>query len=98
MTLAPAEFCRQIANGTPGRYLVDTLNLDEARVLEGKTPAQRAVLVVHHLPSLEPDITPEHASLALERSVVPLFDGFLATSAFTAELLAAAQDFRASGS
>jgi glycosyltransferase involved in cell wall biosynthesis len=84
----PDEFVRRVASGAPGLFFVDTLNLEQARVLERKTPRQRAVLVVHHLPSLEPGITPEDPTLGLERAVLPLFDAFVATSPFTADLLA----------
>ncbi|HEV8548094.1 MAG TPA: glycosyltransferase family 4 protein [Polyangiaceae bacterium] len=86
--LDPAEFVRRITRGAPGLFFVDTLNLEQARVLERKTGRQRAVLMVHHLPSLEPGIKPEDPELGLERAVLPLFDGFVATSPFTADLLA----------
>jgi glycosyltransferase involved in cell wall biosynthesis len=86
-TLEPADFTRRIAAGVPGTYCVDTLNFREALVLADKTAEQRAVLVVHHLPSLEPGILPEDRALGLERDALPLFDAYLATSPFTAELL-----------
>lgn len=86
--LAPADFTRRISAGGAGVYCVDTLNFREALVLAKKTPAQRALLVVHHLPSLEPGILPEDRALALEREALPLFDAYLATSPFTADLLA----------
>jgi len=86
-TLTPADFTRRIGEGVPGAYCVDSLNFREALVLAKKTPAQRALLVVHHLPSLEPGILPEDWALALERDALPLFDAYLATSPFTAELL-----------
>jgi glycosyltransferase involved in cell wall biosynthesis len=87
-TLTPAEFRRQIAAGAAGTYFVDTLNLAEAEVLEGKVPGQRAILVVHHLPSLEPGMSPEDPAIVLERVTLPLFDAFVATSPLTADLLA----------
>jgi glycosyltransferase involved in cell wall biosynthesis len=43
--------------------------------------------LVHHLPSLEPDIEPGDKALAVERATLPRFHLFLATSPFTAELL-----------
>ena len=86
--LEPADFTRRIGEGGAGVYCVDTLNFREALVLAKKTPAQRAFLIVHHLPSLEPGILPGDRALALEREALPLFDAYLATSPFTAELLA----------
>jgi len=87
-TLTPAEFQRKIAAGEAGDYFVDTLNLADAEVLERKVPGQRALLVVHHLPSLEPGMSPENPAIVLERVTLPLFDAFVATSPLTAELLA----------
>ncbi len=72
-----------------GIYLVDTLNLDVAKqVLRTRGPRQRFVLLVHHLPSFEPGLSASHPSLALERSVLPDFDGFIATGEFTRSWLA----------
>jgi len=56
-------------------------------VLARKAPLQQSVLVVHHLPSLEPGISPDDPAIGLERAALPLFDRFLVTSAFTADLL-----------
>jgi len=86
-TLAPAEFRRAIEQGEPGLYFVDTLNLPEAEVLAEKVPGQQSVLVVHHLPSLEPGVSPDDPAIGLERATLPLFERFLVTSAFTADLL-----------
>lgn len=86
-TLTPAEFRRHIAAGDAGTYFVDTLNLADAEVLERKVPGQRAMLVVHHLPSLEPGISPEDPAIVLERVTLPLFDGFVATSSLTVDIL-----------
>src|SRR5262249_40881598 len=69
-------------------FFVDTLNLADAAVLAHKTAEQHAVLVVHHLPSLEPGISPDDPAILHERSSLPRFDRFLATSPFTADLLA----------
>ncbi len=74
----------------PGTYLVDTLNLDvAARVLARREAGQHFVLLVHHLPSLEPGLGPTDPSLALEKEVLGKFDGFLATGAFTRDWLSA---------
>jgi glycosyltransferase involved in cell wall biosynthesis len=86
-TLTAEEFRRSIERGEAGLYFVDTLNLREAEGLTHKTPEQHTVLVVHHLPSLEPGISPEDPAIGLERAALPLFDRFLVTSDFTADLL-----------
>jgi glycosyltransferase involved in cell wall biosynthesis len=86
-TLTPEEFRRSIERGEAGLYFVDTLNLREAEGLAHKTAEQHTVLVVHHLPSLEPGISPEDPAIGLERATLPLFDRFLVTSDFTADLL-----------
>lgn len=88
-TLRPAEFLAELPHGEPALYLVDSLNLAEAERLAGRAPGQRAVLVAHHLPSLEPGIAPSDPALALERRVLPLFDAWVVTSPFTREVLAA---------
>ena len=87
-TLTPAEFRTSIDHAKPGLYFVDTLNLADAGVLAHKTAEQHAVLVVHHLPSLEPSISPDDPAVLRERNALPLFDRFLVTSPFTADLLA----------
>jgi glycosyltransferase involved in cell wall biosynthesis len=73
--------------GDPGVYFFDTLNLDRVLTLEGPTPKQRFVLIVHHLPSLEPGQNPDDGSLGIERAALPRFDAFLSTSPFTTDLL-----------
>jgi glycosyltransferase involved in cell wall biosynthesis len=68
---------------TPGTYLFDTLELDRVGTLPKGAPGQHLGLLVHHLPSLEPDLPVEHPSLAMERAMLPRFDVLVATSAFT---------------
>jgi glycosyltransferase involved in cell wall biosynthesis len=76
--------------GEAGVFFVDTLNLgDFAALLARPRAGQRRVLIVHHLPSLEPDIDPADPSLAIERATLPRFDGFLTTSDYTTALLRA---------
>jgi glycosyltransferase involved in cell wall biosynthesis len=87
-TLTPADFRARIERGEAGLFFVDTLNLGDAAILAQKTSEQHAVLVVHHLPSLEPDMSPDDPGILRERNALPLFDRFLATSPFTADLLA----------
>jgi glycosyltransferase involved in cell wall biosynthesis len=82
-TLEPAAFREAVTSGAPGLYFLDTLNLADAPLLAQKTQGQRSVLVVHHLPSLEPGALASDADVTLERAVLPLFDAFLATSPFT---------------
>jgi glycosyltransferase involved in cell wall biosynthesis len=80
-----ATFRALLTGGTPGVYFVDSLDLDEALRLPERAAGQRAILLVHHLPSLEPE--PNNAALALERAALPLFDAYLCTSPFTREWL-----------
>jgi len=92
-SIAEAECRRMVAAGASGIFLIDTVSLAE---LEGslrpaaRAPGQRLVLVVHHLPSLEPGLAPDHPSWIRERATLPGLDGFLATSRYTAALLRAA--------
>ncbi|HYU16136.1 MAG TPA: glycosyltransferase family 4 protein [Candidatus Acidoferrum sp.] len=82
---------RLLAGGASGVFFVDTVSLDDFMkvVPAGRgSPGQRFLLVVHHLPSLEPGLPPDHPSLALEAAALPRFDGFLATSPYTATFLA----------
>jgi glycosyltransferase involved in cell wall biosynthesis len=80
--------CRDaIARGEPGVYFVDTLNLADVLAFPERGPEQALVLVVHHLPSLEPGIDAGHESLAVERRALTLFDAFVCTSPFTSDLL-----------
>jgi len=89
--LSVEEWLRQVAAGTAGTFFVDTLNMREfLDAVPWPGPrGQRHLLVVHHLPSLEPGLPAGDPSLAVERAALPRFDGFLATSPYTAALLAA---------
>ncbi len=89
--ISVAEWERELAAGAPGTFLVNTLNMSEfmRAVRDPRPHGQRFVLVVHHLPSLEPGLPAGHPALALEAEALPRFDGFLATSRYTAELLRA---------
>jgi glycosyltransferase involved in cell wall biosynthesis len=82
-----SELGARIGAGAPGIYFVDTLNLADAELFARRTAGQRFVLIVHHLPSLEPDLDPSDPALRLEANALAAFDLFLATSVFTAELL-----------
>ena len=82
-TLAADGFRNAVLQGAPGNYLVDTLDLDASDVIESRAPGQRFVLVVHFLPSLDPDRTPSDVDLLRERSALRRFDAFVVTSAFT---------------
>jgi glycosyltransferase involved in cell wall biosynthesis len=89
-TVPVGEGLAAMGAGAPGVFFVDTLNLgDFAALLARPQPRQRRVLIVHHLPSLEPDLDPAHPSLAIERAALPRFDGFLTTSDYTTALLRA---------
>ncbi len=85
--MTPSDFAsRRVGKGT---YLIDTLNLDVAKeALARRRVGQRFVLLVHHLPSFEPDLSENHASCLLEREILGAFDGYIATGEFTRAWLA----------
>lgn len=90
--VSETEWKQLLAEGTSATYFVDTLSLEPflAWAVSGAcSPGQRFLLVVHHLPSLEPGLAADHPSLAIEAAALPRFDGFLATSRYTADLLRA---------
>ena len=78
-----------VESEAPGVYFVDSLNLRQARIVSRRTGRQYFVLIVHHLPSWEPDIDPGDERIRWEETVLPLFDGFLSTSPFTTGQLVA---------
>jgi glycosyltransferase involved in cell wall biosynthesis len=85
LTLSVAECQARIERAEPGCYLLDSLNLVELVQLPAAHSGQRFVLLVHHLPSLEPE--PDAAAIALERAALARCHTFVATSPFTAALL-----------
>ncbi len=88
--LSVADWERQVADGEPGTFVVDTLNMsDFLRAVAAPREQQRFLLVVHLLPSMDPVRDRDDASLAVEREALPRFDGFLVTSAYTAGQLRA---------
>jgi glycosyltransferase involved in cell wall biosynthesis len=72
-----------------GVFFFDTLELEATRALGLPAPGQVRMLVVHHLPSLEPGVHFDASDLAREDAELSRFDGFVATSDFTRELLVA---------
>ncbi|GAB4560232.1 MAG: glycosyltransferase family 4 protein [Haliangiales bacterium] len=79
---------RALAADAPGLHLVDTLLMERflAAALAPR-PDRRALLLVHHLPSLEPDIAPDDPGLAVEAAALERFDGFVTTSPYTSAYL-----------
>ena len=74
--------------GTPGVYLIDTLDLARAPALSRRAPGQYFGLLVHHLPSLEPcSGGASDEELAREDAALSMFDFLIATSHFTRTLL-----------
>jgi glycosyltransferase involved in cell wall biosynthesis len=71
-----------------GVCFFDTLDLGELLAHTELGPADLQGLIVHHLPSLEPDLPNTHPARELEARALPLFDFYLSTSAFTTRLLA----------
>jgi glycosyltransferase involved in cell wall biosynthesis len=71
-----------------GTFLIDSLNLVDFHELGGATSArQRHVLLVHHLPSLEPGLPADDPALVLEPKVLASVDAFVCTSRFTEDYL-----------
>jgi len=82
------ECADAIRRGASALYFIDSLNLREFLSLPPPGAGQQFVLVVHHLPSLEPGIDAADEALQVEATALPRFDGFLVTSPFTAQYLA----------
>jgi glycosyltransferase involved in cell wall biosynthesis len=82
------EARRELGRREAGFYFVDTLNLREILALPTPVPGQQQVLLVHHLPSLEPGLPPADPSLGTEAAALARCRAFVATSPFTARLLA----------
>ena len=78
-----------LARGTPGTFLIDSLDLGAAPAIERRAPDQRFGLLVHHLPSLEPGLRLSDPARDLERQVLGRFDFWVTTSGFARHLLLA---------
>lgn len=78
---------RELRAGTPGCFFLDSLDLNRASELALRRPGQYFGLVVHHLPSLEPDLPAQHPARGFEAEALRNFDAFLCTSPFTREHL-----------
>ncbi|HEY2404828.1 MAG TPA: glycosyltransferase family 4 protein [Polyangiaceae bacterium] len=84
----PIEHVRaRIERGEPGFYFLDSLNLLDLLTLPPARSGQRYGLIVHHLPSLEPDRDAGEDALDRERAALARCDALLATSPFTSEIL-----------
>lgn len=78
----------QAVPGQAGVYLIDSLNLSEFEGLVAKRVSEQLfVLLVHHLPSLEPGLSADDPQLAIEARTLRAFDAFVATSPFTHDYL-----------
>jgi glycosyltransferase involved in cell wall biosynthesis len=77
----------RIERGEPGFYFLDTLNLLDLLTLPPPRSSQRYGLIVHHLPSLDPDHDAGEDALDRERAALARCDALLATSPFTSEIL-----------
>jgi glycosyltransferase involved in cell wall biosynthesis len=89
VAISNLEACgRELAAGVPGVYFVDTLELGESLARPPRAEGQTLVLIVHHLPSLEPGLAAGDPALCVEAEALPRFDLYVVTSSFTAEHLA----------
>lgn len=80
------QFCEQEQSAST--YIVDSLNLRElSQVVSARVPGQRYILLLHYLPSMNPDLAESSPDVVLERSLMKEFDGFVVTSSFSAEYL-----------
>src|SRR5262245_33915961 len=64
------ECLARVSLATPGIYFIDSLDLDSFASFPARKPDQHYGLIVHHLPSLEPDLPAAHPALALERAAL----------------------------
>ena len=87
--LSLADCRAEAARGALGIFFIDSLDLEAFLAFPAAQPGQVFILIAHHLPSLEPDLDSGHPALEVERAALPRFDGFLTTSPFTADWLAA---------
>jgi glycosyltransferase involved in cell wall biosynthesis len=84
------ESCRAcVERGMPGVYLLDSLDLEKLTTFPTQRHGQYFGLLVHHLPSLEPDMENGEAAARAEDALLQRFDVLVATSPFTAEYLRA---------
>ena len=83
----PFEEFRKEASGA-GTFLIDSLNLAAFHALGCTGSASRRhVLLVHHLPSLEPGLDADDPMLLVEPAALASFDAFVCTSKFTSAYL-----------
>ena len=81
----------ELTVGTPGCFLLDSLDIARVETLPTPTPQQRLVLIAHHLPSL--DCFGEEAAearalaQARERELLKGFDLVVATGAYASKYL-----------
>jgi glycosyltransferase involved in cell wall biosynthesis len=74
----------------PGIHLIDSINLVDFHALQvQRRTGRQLLLLVHHLPSLEPGLPHDDAGLAAESELLRTLDAFVCTSEFTAEYLRA---------
>jgi glycosyltransferase involved in cell wall biosynthesis len=85
--LSLAEWRGELGAGTPGCFFLDSLDLNQTSELARRRSGQYFGLVVHHLPSLEPDLPEDAAARRFEAEALASFDLFLCTSPFTSEYL-----------
>jgi glycosyltransferase involved in cell wall biosynthesis len=84
-----AEAETRLARGEFGIYFFDSLDLEKVGTLPAPRDGQRLGLLVHHLPSLEPGLSPNDPALAREAAALARFALFVATSDFTRDWLVA---------
>jgi glycosyltransferase involved in cell wall biosynthesis len=78
-----------VERGLAGIYLFDSLDLDRLAIFPAPAQGQYFGLLVHHLPSLEPDLENREVAVRAEEALLRRFDVLVVTSPFTAEYLRA---------
>jgi glycosyltransferase involved in cell wall biosynthesis len=78
-----AEAETRLARSEPGVYFFDSLDLEKVGTLPVPRDGQRLGLLVHHLPSLEPGVSPDDPAIRRETAALARFALFVATSDFT---------------
>jgi glycosyltransferase involved in cell wall biosynthesis len=83
----------ELRRGTPGFYVLDSLDLERVEQLPPRSPDQKLALIAHHLPSLDcfgaEAATARATAAARESALLARFDLVVATGTYAADYLRA---------